>query len=128
MLKGQYLWYLLCWRLLDGQLHHTWSRRGNHRWKGSARDGSLVAHSPAEKIKRKSVMRSTLLHLASCSPIVLAAASLHCDITSLHVIANTGSHHLLRSCLFTGLRRQFSLCPPLANVPSLRMLLPRFLT
>lgn len=41
--------YLLCWRSQGGQLHHTWSRTRSRRWRGLARDGFLVVHSPAEK-------------------------------------------------------------------------------
>lgn len=45
--------YQLCWKSLGGKAHHTWSRRGNRRWKGSEAGGSLVAHSPAVRANRQ---------------------------------------------------------------------------
>lgn len=44
--------YRPCWTSLGGRVHHTLSRRGNRRWKGSVAGGSLVAHSPAGRTDR----------------------------------------------------------------------------
>jgi len=45
--------YQLCWKSLGGKAHHTWSRRGNRRWRDLKAGGSLVAHSPAGRANRQ---------------------------------------------------------------------------
>lgn len=90
------IWYLPCWRLLDGQLHHTWSHRGNHRQRGSARDGSLVAHSPAEKIKQKHPVRETDYCTWPLALLLLELQPASHAMTVLCMIGNDGSHFPLQ--------------------------------
>lgn len=110
------IWYLLCWRLLDGQLHHTWSHRGNHRWRGSARDGSLVAHSPAEKNQAEVSGERDIIALGLSHSYCLNCSRPPLQWPSLCVwLAMMAVTSLFSFCLFAQLRGLFLPFPQKKN-------------